>query len=96
MTTLLNEIDRIESAADRPSGTPGPKDRHHYYVGQSPENPDLNGIWLHTMLRKNIYVADFRTHREASMSAAALNRARPFEGPILRLISAPQDRRRAA
>ena len=35
MTTLLNEIDRIESAADRPAGSPGPKDRHHYYVGQS-------------------------------------------------------------
>ena len=97
ITTLQRETDRIESIANLPSGSRGTKILHHYATGhyatghyatgQSPVNPELHGVWLHTMSQESLFITSFPSNQEASMSAAALNRARPFEAPILRKLS---------
>ena len=85
--TLQRETGRIESIANLPPGSPGTKILHHYATGQSPVNPELHGVWLHTMSQESLFITSFPSNQEASMSAAARGRARPFEAPILRKLS---------
>lgn len=77
-------LKRVEKTAGRPAGAPKPQMLHHYTTGQSPNESELPAVWLQDQIHGNIFVATFQADDEASMSAAALNRARPFEAPIVR------------
>ena len=77
---------------DRKHRQPAPrlpqnKNLHHYATGQSPVNPELHGVRPHTMSQESLFITSFPSSQEASMSAAARGRARPFEAPILRKLS---------
>ena len=82
--TLENALARAEKAAQRPADGKPPHLLHHYETGQSPNQPGLPGVWIRDRIHGSAFVTTFQTQDEASMSAAALNRARPLEAPVVR------------